>query len=277
MLQARTAAYDLQSLLPMNRSYDHEHHLNQEDVDMVNDLVAHIERTRSSRQPRIGDRVVYISKDGDWYGNALIEKFKGGACSLCLDPYTPFIWKSPLGIGCSVSGGPFTSVPTAELHFVGWTEECYKDWGHCGACGNGSVTFKARVAQWSYRAPNPIYGEELMTETWRKLYITKRELPDSPYLYHGDGFTLRDNAEFDQFVQNFEGKVFAGYGENQFVVWCYRDVLQPLSQKEWDALDAPVSSRRIYNAEQPVKVVKKHSTHERICYYVQPKFHVQHS
>lgn len=276
MLQARTAAYDLQSLLPMNRSYDHEHHLNQEDVNMVNDLVAHIERTRSSRQPRIGDRVVYISKDGDWYGNALIEKFKGGACSLCLDPYTPFIWKSPLGIGCSVSGGPFTSVPTAELHFVGWTEECYKDWGHCGACGNGSVTFKARVAQWSYRAPNPIYGD-LTTETWRKLYITKRELPDSPYLYHGDGFTLRDNAEFDQFVQNFEGKVFAGYGENQFVVWCYRDVLQPLSQKEWDALDAPVSSRRIYNAEQPVKVVKKHSTHERICYYVQPKFHVQHS
>lgn len=276
MLQARTAAYDLASLLMMNSLYDHEHKLRQEDVDMANDYVAHIERTRSSRQPKIGDRVVYTSKYGDWYGNALIEKFEGGACSLCLDPYVPFIWKSPLGIGCSVSGGPFTSVPTAELHFVGWTEECYKDWGHCGACGNGSVVFKARVAQWSYRVPNPLYGD-LTTETWRKLYITKRELPDSPYLYHGDGFALRDDAEFDQFVQDFEGKVFAGYRKNQFVVWCYRDVLQPLSQKEWDALDAPVSSRRIYNAEQPVKVVKNHSTHERICYYVQPKFHVQHS
>ena len=89
MLQARTAAYDLQSLLPMNRSYDHEHHLDQEDVDMVNDLVAHIERIRSSRQPRIGDRVVYISKDGDWYGNALIEKFKGGALALPRSVY-PF-------------------------------------------------------------------------------------------------------------------------------------------------------------------------------------------
>ena len=276
MLQARTAAYDLASLLPMNRSYDREHKLRQEDVDMVNDYVAHIERTRSDKQPKIGDRVVYTSKYGDWYGNALIEKFEGGACSLCLDPYVPFIWKSPLGIGCSVSGGPFTSVPTAELHFVGWTEECYKDWGHCGACGNGSVAFKARVAQWSYRVPEPIYGD-LTTETWRKLYITKRERPDSPYLYHGDGFALRDDAEFDQFVQDFEGKVFAGYGENQFVVWCYRDVLQPLSQKEWDALDAPVSSRRIYNAEQPVKVVKKHSTHERICYYVRPDFHIEQS
>lgn len=277
MLQARTAAYDLQSLLPMNRFYDHEHHLDQEDVDMVNDLVAHIERTRSSRQPRIGDRVVYISKDGDWYGNALIEKFKGGACSLCLDPYTPFIWKSPLGIGCSVSGGPFTSIESAGLRFAGWTEACYKDWGHCGACGNGSVTFKARAAQWTYREPNPIYGEELTTETWRKLYISKRAQPDSPYLYHGDDFALRDDAEFEQFVQDYEGRGFPGSRENQFIVWCYRDVLQNLSQEEWKALNAPVSSRRIYNAQQPVKVVKNHSTHERICYYVQPDFHVEHA
>ena len=133
MLQARTAAYDLQTLLPMNKSYDHEHHLNQEDVDMANGLVAHIERTRCSRQPKIGDRVVYTSIYGDWYGNAVIEKFEDGECSLCLSPYVPFIWKSPLGIGCSVSGGPFTSVESAELQFVGWTEDCYKDWGHCGA------------------------------------------------------------------------------------------------------------------------------------------------
>jgi len=277
MLQARTAAYVLQSLLPRNRSYDHEHHLSQKDVDMVNDLVAHIERTRCSCQPKIGDRVIYTSKDGNWYGQALIEKFEDGECSLCLSPYIPFIWKSPLGIGCSVSGGPFTSVESAVLQFAGWTEAEYKDWGHCGACGNGSVTFKARVAQWMYREPNPIYGEELTTETWRKLYISKRAQPDSPYLYYGDGFALRDDAEFKQFVQEFEGRVFPGSWENQFVVWCYRDVLQNLSQEEWKALNAPVSSRRIYNAQQPVKVVKNHATHERICYYVQPDFHIEHA
>ena len=277
MLQARTAAYDLQTLLPMNTIYDHEHRLRQEDVDMVNDHVFHIERTRCSRQPKIGDRVVYVSRYGDWYGQALIEKFEGKECSLCLSPYIPFIWKSPLGIGCSVSGGPFTNVPTADLHFVGWTEAYYKDWGHCGACGNGSVTFKAHVAQWAYREPNPIYGKELTTETWRKLYITKRAQPNSPYLYHGDRIAWRDEAEFRQFVQDFEGRIFPGSRENQFVVWCYRDVLQNLSQEEWDALDAPVSSRRIYNARQPVKVVKNHATHERICYYVRPDFHVEHA
>lgn len=261
----------------MNASYDHEHRLRQEDVDMVNDHVFHIERTRSSQQPKIGDRVVYTSKYGDWYGQALIEKFEDEKCSLCLSPYVPFIWKSPLGIGCSVSGGPFTSVQTADLQFAGWTEAYYKDWGHCGACGNGSVTFKARVAQWTYREPNPLYDEELTTETWRKLYITKRAMPDSPYLYHGDGIAWRDEAELRQFVQDFEGRVFPGSRENQVVVWCYRDVLQNLSQEEWDALNAPVSSRRIYNARQPVKVVKNHATHKRICYYVRPDFHVEHA
>ncbi len=274
MLQARTAAYDLQSLLPMNGLYDHEHQLRQEDVDMANDHVAHIERTRSDKQPKIGDRVAYVSEYGDWYGHALIEKFENGKCSLCLDPYVPFIWKSPLGIGCSVSGGPFTSVPTADLHFVGWTEAYYKDWGHCGACGNGSVVFKARVAQWSFTAPNPIYGE-LTTETWRKIYLTRREMPDSLYLYHGDGFALRDDAEFERFVQEFEGKVFPGGRENRYVVWCYRDVLKPLSQAEWDALDASASRRKIYSEPQPVKVVKNHSTHERICCYVRPDFHIE--
>lgn len=244
---------------------------------MANDYVAHIECTRSSRQPRIGDRVVYISRYGDWYGNAIIEKFEDEKCSLCLSPYVPFIWKSLFGIGCSVSGGPFTTVKSADLQFVGWTEADYKDWGHCGACGNGSVTFKARVAQWSYREPNPIHGEELTTETWRKLYFTRREIPDSPYLYHGDGIAWRSDAEFKQFVQDFEGRVFPGSCENQFVVWCYRDVLQNLSQTEWNVLDAPISSRRIYNAQQPVKVVKNHSTHERICYYVRPDFHVEHA
>ena len=131
------------------------------------------------------------------------------------------------------------------------------------------------MAQWKYREPNPIYGEELTTETWRKLYLTRREIPNSPYLYHGYGLALRDDAEFKQFVQDFEGRVFRGSCENQLVVWCYRDILQGISQAEWDALTAPVSSRRIYNAQQPVKVVKKHAAHERICYYVQPDFHIE--
>lgn len=274
MLQERTPAYDVKALLPMNGSYDCAHRLNDEDVQMVNDHTHHIERTRSENYPQIGDRVIYVSKYGDYSGNALIEKFENGKCTLCLNPYIPFIWKSPLGIGCIVSGGPFTSIPTTALRFAGWTDAHFKDWGHCGSCANGAVIFKARVALWEYREPNPLYGD-LTTETWRKLYITKILKPGSDYLYHGDGIAFKDETEFNQFVEDFEGKVFPGNLENHFVVWCYRDVLQNLSQAEWDALDAPASRRRIYNEAQPVKVVKDHTAHERICYYVQPDFKIR--
>lgn len=274
MIQASTTSYDLKMLLPWNGSYDCAHRLTEDDVQMVNDLTQHIERTRSAHYPKIGDRVIHVSKYGDYSGNALIGKIEKGQCSICLNPYIPFVWKTPLGVSCDISGGPFTSAPAGKLQFMGWTDGHFKDWGHCGACANGAVVFKARVALWEYRDPNPIYGE-FTTETWRKIYVTKITKPGSDYLYHGDGIAFQDEAEFNQFVADYEGTVFPGHGENQFVVWCYRDVLQNLSQAEWDALDAPASRRRIYNEAQPIKVLKDHTTHERICYYVQPDFKIR--
>ena len=46
--------YSRETLLPMNTLYDHEHHLTQEDVDMANKLVRHIERIRNPLVPQIG-------------------------------------------------------------------------------------------------------------------------------------------------------------------------------------------------------------------------------
>lgn len=146
MIQASTTSYDLKMLLPWNGSYDCAHRLTEDDVQMVNDLTQHIEPTRSAHYPKIGDRVIHVSKYGNYSGNALIGKIEKGQCSICLNPYIPFVWKTPLGIGCDVSGGPFTSAPTGKLHFVGRTDGHFKDWGHCGACANGAVVFKARVA-----------------------------------------------------------------------------------------------------------------------------------
>ena len=48
-----------------------------------------------------------------------------------------------------------------------WTEGAFKDWGHCGACANGSVTFIAKVPLWFYAEPNSRYGD-FTTETYRK-------------------------------------------------------------------------------------------------------------
>lgn len=137
-------------LLQLNGSYDCAHGLTQEDVDMANAYVAHIESTRSDLLPKIGDRVIHVSRYGDWSDKALIERFHGDECTLCLDPYISFVRAVDNGIGCSVSGGPFTSIKAKELRFAGWTEGLFKDWGPCGSCANGSVVFQARVAQWEY-------------------------------------------------------------------------------------------------------------------------------
>ena len=79
MQQSQTKdRYSRETLLPMNTLYDHEHHLTQEDVDMANKLVRHIERTRNPRVPQVGDRVRYTTRYGDFYGNALIEAVREG-------------------------------------------------------------------------------------------------------------------------------------------------------------------------------------------------------
>ena len=108
--------YSCETLLSMNTLYDHEHHLTQADVDAANALVRHIERTRNPRVPQVGDRVRYTTRHGDFHGNALIEAVReDGTRSICLCPYVPFVWMTAGGIGCAVSGGPFTAVMPQEL------------------------------------------------------------------------------------------------------------------------------------------------------------------
>lgn len=65
--------YSVETLRELNVSYDHEHGLTQKDVDMANSYVELIEQTRSEITPQIGDRLIYVTEDGDYYGNALIE------------------------------------------------------------------------------------------------------------------------------------------------------------------------------------------------------------
>ena len=117
--------YSRETLRPMNTLYDHEHHLTQEDVDMANKLVRHIEHTRNPRVPQVGDRVRYTTRHGDFHGNALIEAVReDGTRSICLCPYVPFVWMTADGIGCAVSGGPFTVVAPHALHPTGSAADC---------------------------------------------------------------------------------------------------------------------------------------------------------
>ncbi len=69
---SKAKKYTIETLLPLNVSYDDDHGLTQEDVDMVNSLVEVIESTRSKHTPKIGDRVVYTLKGGEYHPQTLI-------------------------------------------------------------------------------------------------------------------------------------------------------------------------------------------------------------
>ena len=184
--QATKEKYGIETLKERNVSYDHEHGLTQKDVDMANNHVQLIERTRSEVTPQIGDRLVYVTEHGDYYGNALIDgkSTKEGYLSICEQPYVPFVWEEGGSIRLSVSGGAFHSVNPKDMKFLKWTEGAFKDWGHCGACANGSVTFIAKVPLWFYAEPNSRYGD-FTTETYRKFYLNKRDESESGNLYQG--------------------------------------------------------------------------------------------
>lgn len=267
--------YSRETLLPINMLYDQEHCLTQKDVDAANALVRHIERTRNPLVPQIGDRVRYTTRHGDFYDNALIEAVrKDGMLSICLCPYVPFVWMTADGIGCAVSGGPFTAVVQQTLKPSGVTQGDFCDWGHCGSCGNGSVRFCAEVPLWEYREPEPLYGD-FTTEKWRKISLCKDTDRRDGDLYRGDCIYFREEEEFRKFLSEYEGTVFTASNPKSVIVWRYRDEQKAVSQEEWDRLDAPVSQRRLYNASRPVKFVKDHGRHTTVCYFVRPKLSYQ--
>ena len=103
--QVTKEKYSIETLRERNVSYDHQHWLTQEDVDMANSYVELIERTRSKITPQIGDRLVYVTEHGDYYGNALIDSrsAKEGYLSVCEQPYVPFVWEEDGNIRLSVS------------------------------------------------------------------------------------------------------------------------------------------------------------------------------
>ena len=269
--QATKEKYGIETLKERNVSYDHEHGLTQKDVDMANNHVQLIERTRSEVTPQIGDRLVYVTEHGDYYGNALIDgkSTKEGYLSICEQPYVPFVWEEGGSIRLSVSGGAFHSVNPKDMKFLKWTEGAFKDWGHCGACANGSVTVSAKVPLWFYAEPNSRYGD-FTTETYRKFYLNKRDESESGNLYQGFDIAFRDEAEFWQFLKDYEGTVFKGNWENQIVLWCFRREYVFLPSAEWKTVDAPAEERRLNFHPEQVKIVKDMEKHITYFYRIKP-------
>lgn len=153
------------------------------------------------------------------------------------------------------------------MKFLRWTDGAFKDWGHCGACANGSVTFIAKVPLWFYAEPNPKYGN-FTTETYRKFYLTKDTSGSARNLYQGFDAAFSDEKEFQQFLKDYEGTVFKGNWGNDIVVWCFRREYVFLPLAEWEKIDAPAEERRLNFHPEQVKIVKDMEKHITFFYRI---------
>jgi hypothetical protein len=231
--------YSIETLKIENVCYDREHGVTQSDVDKANSYAALIKSTRNDRQPMPGDVVQLTTKYGDYYAGAHIEKVdKEGY--ICERPYVPFIRpnKTGDGITCNTSGGAWTSIPL-KLKLIEKCQKTFCDWGHCGACGNGAIHFRAEVNVWEYVAPDALYGS-YTTKQWRKMYVSRTDKNENYcYEYAASETAWKTKAELDEFIKKYKGVVFKGHCENQLVVWCYREKTVRVSVEEFEKMNLP--------------------------------------
>lgn len=262
--------YNFESLEMINSRYCTKYKVTQDDVNMVNTYVALIENTRSNTIPKAGDVVRYTNQHGDYYPYAHINENCNGVCNICGESSVPFIKPYKEEISCNTSGGQWNNLETSSLKFIGTEQKHFKDWGHLGACADGSVHFTAEVSIWEYVHPEPLY-KDYTTKNWRKFYISRISEDERQnyggYLYKSmDGIAFQTESEFHQFLSDFKGEIFSGNRSNQYVIWCYKEQQERISQEEFDALNLPKTS--IYcNGKRPAKVKYDDENKTAIMYF----------
>jgi len=221
------ALFTIEALLPFNEEYHSIHKITQADVEMANNYKTLIEASRTKDRVQVGDILELTTQYGDYRERAHIESWDedGQFWRICEEPYVPFIWPTRAGdnIACSTSGGPWTKVPN-NLEYVGKRKKLFKDWGHCGSCASGALTFEVEVNVWEYVHPEPIFGE-YSTKNYHKQYITynmdERGNPTraNTSRYVGCNISFDTTEEYTRWLEKVGGIEFDGHWPNQKAVF----------------------------------------------------------
>lgn len=224
-------------LLKINVLYDYEHGLDDADVEMANKYINYIESTRDKKHPQTGDIIRYTTKYGDFYAKAHIDNQNDeNSFAVCLSPYIPFISSINEGLKLSTSGGPWKSVKTCDLKYIGTAKKMFCDFGSCGWCANGAVNFEATVNVWEYTENDLLYGE-YTTEYYKKMSIRKLDEPsDFGYMIIGEGVAFKDEKDYQAFLKTYKAKVFTNPNPKTETIFMYKEINQLLSFNEWEQL-----------------------------------------
>ena len=246
--------YTKETLTEINQRFCGSHYsgIMDSDLSMANNYVRIIEYSRSKKKPKAGDIVEYTNEYGDYYMNAHIENvYEDGDVHVCEQSYVPFIGvnKTEDGIICSASGGAWLTVSSKKLVYIGEREKTFCDWGHCGACADGAVEFRAKVSVWRYTSSE----NKFISKETRKPYTTRdfarmkinycadkcgNPKDGSNYIYFGEYSVWKNDLELQAWLRTFRAEVF-DWGDNGMFVWYWREEKHSVSPKEFEALDLP--------------------------------------
>lgn len=186
-----------------NQSYDYNHGICENDIEEVEKSRQFIhEKHRECHEPQVGDRVSGVYWGTYPYSNGLIASVKDGVVEVCFQPYVPFLSKYAMEkgrIGLSVSGGPFTHAAKCRFELEEeHTTGLFCQWGRCGACANGAVTFPATVRKWR------------LTEI--QIFGDTRFTTDSDYEFKGTKYVESATTHPREYIKGdiFQGKLKDG-------------------------------------------------------------------
>ena len=143
--------YDLESLTLLNRHEGCACSIKECDVEKVNRLISRMRQDRERVSlPTAGDVVTYITRGGDYYPQAHIERGDDREVHICLLPQTPFCHENEKCTGYNTEGGPWVITGPELLLPDGIRSKQFRMWGHTGRHKNGAVLFHTFVRAWKY-------------------------------------------------------------------------------------------------------------------------------
>ena len=110
--------YDLDSLELANGDFGYP--ITEKEVRKVNRMLELMENVRSRQMcPTEGDCVEFVSRSGDYFGKAHIERITGKYADICLIPETVFCFDDMGKAAYDTTGSPWTQVNIRNMKPAG--------------------------------------------------------------------------------------------------------------------------------------------------------------
>ena len=245
-----------------------------------------IEKSRLDDQPLPGDIVEYTTQYGDWYPNAHIAEVNKDSILICEVASIAHVWeengKPYFG---RVSGGAWSEIPKG-LQKVGQRLKTFCYYDHSDILRVDTVEFQAKVNVWSYREPNPLFGD-YTTRLYRRLHVHFDNKPDMfgyrIFVYGNGGMNymaFHNNKEYLAWLNTYKGVEFTV--DTGKVVFLYRKQEQLISEEEWEKLSLPIDTRWVnglidvkYHVDDESKLITEYrytnsGNQNRSCQYNKP-------